>query len=109
MAVEEARRGDVLLVDLSPTRGPEIRKTTPCLVVSPDELNARLTTLIVHRSPQGATPIHSECPAGSMASPVTSSSTRFGPSTARGWSVLGALAPSALAQSLAILREMFAP
>jgi len=33
------RRGDVLLIELDPTRGSEIRKTRRCVVVSPDELN----------------------------------------------------------------------
>lgn len=32
-------RGDVYLVQIDPTRGSEIRKTRPCLIVSPDELN----------------------------------------------------------------------
>ena len=41
------RRGDVYLVQLNPTRGSEIRKTRPCVVVSPDELNAHLRTFIV--------------------------------------------------------------
>ena len=41
------RRGDVVLVELDPTRGSEIRKTRPCLVVSPDELNEHLSTYIV--------------------------------------------------------------
>ncbi|MCB9727418.1 MAG: type II toxin-antitoxin system PemK/MazF family toxin [Deltaproteobacteria bacterium] len=40
-------RGDVYLVDLEPTQGREIQKTRPCLVVSPDELNAHLRTFIV--------------------------------------------------------------
>lgn len=40
-------RGDVHLVHLDPTRGSEIRKTRPCLVVSPDDLNAHLRTVIV--------------------------------------------------------------
>ena len=47
MVVAEVKRGDVYLVDLSPTRGREIRKTRPCIVVSPDELNAHLQTYIV--------------------------------------------------------------
>jgi mRNA interferase MazF len=34
-------------VDLEPTRGSEIRKTRPCVVVSPDELNHHLRTVIV--------------------------------------------------------------
>jgi len=41
------RRGDVYLVSLGPTLGGEIRKLRPCLVVSPDELNAHLRTFIV--------------------------------------------------------------
>ena len=40
-------RGEVHLVELGPTRGSEIRKTRPCLVVSPDELNAHLRTAVV--------------------------------------------------------------
>ncbi len=40
-------RGDIYLVALNPTRGSEIRKTRPCVVVSPDELNAYLRTFIV--------------------------------------------------------------
>ncbi len=40
-------RGDVFLVSLDPTRGSEIQKTRPCLVVSPDELNLHLRTVIV--------------------------------------------------------------
>jgi mRNA interferase MazF len=40
-------RGDVHLVRLDPTLGSEIQKTRPCLVVSPNELNAHLRTVIV--------------------------------------------------------------
>ena len=49
MAVEHTPliRGDVYLIELDPTRGSEIRKTRPCLVVSPDELNQHLATVIV--------------------------------------------------------------
>jgi mRNA interferase MazF len=44
---EAVSRGDIFLVSLNPTRGSEIRKTRPCVVVSPDELNAHLRTFIV--------------------------------------------------------------
>jgi mRNA interferase MazF len=37
----------VCLVQLDPARGREIRKTRPCLVVSPDELNHHIRTVIV--------------------------------------------------------------
>lgn len=40
-------RGEVHLVRLDPTRGSEIQKTRPCLVVSPDELNQYLRTVSV--------------------------------------------------------------
>lgn len=40
-------RGDIFLVALDPTRGQEIRKTRPCVIVSPDELNAHMGTFIV--------------------------------------------------------------
>ena len=49
MAVKRGpvRRGDVHLVRLDPTIGSEVRKTRPCLIVSPDELNQHLRTVIV--------------------------------------------------------------
>ena len=40
-------RGEVHLVNLDPTAGSEMRKTRPCLIVSPDELNRHLRTAIV--------------------------------------------------------------
>jgi mRNA interferase MazF len=40
-------RFEVYLVNLDPTVGTEIRKTRPCLVVSPDEMNHRLRTCII--------------------------------------------------------------
>lgn len=40
-------RFDVYLVKLDPTVGSEIRKTRPCLVVSPNEINRNIRTLIV--------------------------------------------------------------
>ena len=40
-------RGRVYLVRLDPTLGSEIKKTRPCVVVSPDELNEYLRTVIV--------------------------------------------------------------
>lgn len=40
-------RFDVLLVALDPAVGCEIRKTRPCCVVSPDQMNAHLRTLLV--------------------------------------------------------------
>lgn len=41
------KRFDVFLVNLDPTEGTEIKKTRPCLVISPDDLNRHINTLIV--------------------------------------------------------------
>ena len=40
-------RFDVYLINLDPTIGSEIQKTRPCLVISPDEINQHLRTVIV--------------------------------------------------------------
>ncbi len=42
-----AARFEVYLVRLDPTEGHEIRKTRPCVVVSPDEMNRHIGTVIV--------------------------------------------------------------
>jgi mRNA interferase MazF len=47
VGVSAPRRGDVYLVSLDPTQGQEIRKTRPCAIVSPDELNDFLRTFLV--------------------------------------------------------------
>lgn len=41
------RRFDVWLVNLDPTVGSEIRKTRPALIVSPDEMNNHIATVII--------------------------------------------------------------
>jgi len=41
------KRFEVYLVNLDPTLGREIQKTRPCLIVSPDEMNDHISTLIV--------------------------------------------------------------
>jgi mRNA interferase MazF len=40
-------RFDVYLVGLDPTIGSEIKKTRPCLVISPDEMNQHIRTAII--------------------------------------------------------------
>ncbi|MBA3947790.1 MAG: type II toxin-antitoxin system PemK/MazF family toxin [Herpetosiphonaceae bacterium] len=42
-----AKRFEVYLVNLDPTLGSEIKKTRPCLVISPDEMNRHISTVIV--------------------------------------------------------------
>jgi mRNA interferase MazF len=41
------KRFDVYLVSLDPTIGKEIQKIRPCLIISPDEMNAHISTVII--------------------------------------------------------------
>ena len=41
------KRFDVYLAALDPTLGSEIKKTRPCVIVSPDEMNQHIATVIV--------------------------------------------------------------
>lgn len=43
----EISRFDVCLVNLDPTIGHEIKKTRPCVIISPDEMNRHIGTVIV--------------------------------------------------------------
>ncbi|MDD3637568.1 MAG: type II toxin-antitoxin system PemK/MazF family toxin, partial [Bacteroidales bacterium] len=43
----DMRQYDIVLVNLDPTIGSEIRKTRPCVVISPDEMNRHLYTIVV--------------------------------------------------------------
>lgn len=41
------KRFEVYLISLDPTQGSEIRKTRPCLIISPDEMNRHIRTVII--------------------------------------------------------------
>lgn len=43
----DIKQYEVVLVNLDPTIGSEIRKTRPCLVISPDEMNRYLRTIVL--------------------------------------------------------------
>jgi len=45
--VDDCSRFDILLIDLDPSQGAEIKKTRPCIVISPDEMNKYIRTLII--------------------------------------------------------------
>lgn len=47
MGMSVVKRFDVYLVTLDPTQGSEIQKTRPCLVISPDEMNRFIRTVII--------------------------------------------------------------
>src|SRR5690606_9146856 len=43
----EINQYDIVLVNLDPTLGSEMKKTRPCVVLSPDEMNKYLQTIVV--------------------------------------------------------------
>ena len=104
------RRGEVYLVELNPTRGREIRKTRPCVVVSPDELNAHLGTFIVAPLTTGshAYPFRLPCRFAGKSGHVVLDQVRTVDRN-RLIRCLGKLSTDALAGALTVLREMFAP
>ncbi|MCI5135849.1 MAG: type II toxin-antitoxin system PemK/MazF family toxin [Candidatus Electrothrix sp. AW2] len=57
------KRFDVYLVNLDPTVGSEIQKTRPCLVISPNEMNRNIRTVIIApmTSAQKAYPTRVSC------------------------------------------------
>ena len=100
----------VFLVDLNPTRGREIRKTRPCVVVSPDELNAHLRTLIVAPLTTGgqAYPFRVPCRFQGKSGRVVLDRIRT-VDRERLVRRLGRLATVTVGRALGVLREMFAP
>jgi mRNA interferase MazF len=102
------RRGEVHLVRLDPTRGSEIRKTRPCLVVSPDELNEHLRTAIVAPMTTGgqAYPWRVPCRFQQRSGFVAVDQLRTIDSE-RLVRRLGRVMPPTLAQVLEALQEMF--
>lgn len=111
MAIEPTvRRGAVYLIDLEPTRGGEIRKTRPCAVVSPDELNAHLRTYIVAPLTTGGHPYPFRIPCrfkGKSGYVVLDQIRTV--DRDRLVQRLGHLAPRTVQRLLDALQEMFAP
>lgn len=97
------------LISLDPTRGREIRKTRPCVLVSPDELNAHLTTFLVAPMTTGGHPypFRIECRFEKKDGYVVLDQVRA-VDRRRLVKRLGRLSPATLSKSLQVLREMFA-
>jgi len=43
----ELKQYDIVLINLNPTVGSEINKTRPCVIISPNEMNTFLRTIII--------------------------------------------------------------
>jgi len=104
------RRGEVYLVNLSPTTGGEIQKSRPCVVVSPDELNTHLRTLIVAPMTTGSHPypFRVPCRFRGRSGHVVADQIRTIDSE-RLHRRLGRLNTESLTRTLGVLQEMFSP
>jgi mRNA interferase MazF len=110
VAPERVRHGDVFLIGLDPSRGNEIRKTRPCVIVSPDELNAHLRTFIVAPLTKGTHPypFRVPCRFQGQAGHIVIDQVRTVDRERLGRR-LGKLSSSVLGRALTVLQEMFAP
>lgn len=103
-------RGEVFLVELDPARGSEIRKTRPCVVVSPDELNHHLRTSIVAPMSTGGHPYPFRIPlrfAGKRGHVILDQLRTVDHERFR--KRLGVVAPATIRAVLQVLAEMFEP
>lgn len=103
------QRGEVYLVELNPTRGRELRKTRPCVVVSPDELNASMGTFIVAPLTTGSHPypFRIACRFAGKDGHLVLDQLRT-VDRERLVKRLGAITAPTLAKALGVLQEMFA-
>lgn len=103
-------RFDVYLVNLDPTVGSEIRKTRPCLIVSPDEINHHIRTAIIAPLTTKGRPYPTRiaCRFGGKSGQVVLDQIRTVDQT-RLTKRLGRLDAKTAARVLEILREIFAP
>jgi len=110
VAAVAVKRGGVYLVGLDPTFGSEIRKTRPCVVISPDELNQHLRTAIVAPMTTGGHPYpwRISCRFRNRAGFVVLDQVRT-VDRQRLLKRVGRLSPGTMAVVLAALQEMFAP
>jgi mRNA interferase MazF len=110
VAAKAVKRGDVHLVDLNPTRGRQIQKVRPCVVVSPDELNRHLQTHIVAPLTTGSHqyPFRVPCRFKGKVGHVVLDQVRT-VDRDRLVRQLGRISPGTLKRVLTVLQEMFSP
>lgn len=104
------KRFDVYLISLDPTVGSEIQKTRPCLVISPDEMNRFIKTVIVApMTTKGTTyPTRVTCKFQGQQGQVVLDQIRTVDKT-RLVRRLGRVDKQTRAEVLSVLSEMFAP
>jgi mRNA interferase MazF len=109
-AIRSPQRGEIWLAALDPTLGSEIRKTRPCVVVSPPEMNDHLRTMIVAPMTTGSRPAPFRVPiAFQRKSGLILLDQLRTLDRQRLVRRLGAVKPATLAGVLDALQAMFAP
>ena len=105
----EVNRFEVYLINLDPTQGHEIKKTRPCLIISPNEMNHYISTVIVApMTSRGRNyPTRVPCIFKGTKGKVVLDQLRTVDKT-RLIKKLGVLSKSAQLKTLAVLQEMFA-
>lgn len=105
-----AKRFDVYLINLDPTIGSEIQKTRPCVVISPDEMNRFIKTVIVAplTSKGAAYPTRVACRFQGKRGQVVLDQIRT-VDKARLIKRLGKIEKQTQTEVLSVLGEMFAP
>ena len=104
------KAGEIWLAQLDPTLGSEIKKTRPCVVISPDDMNAHVRTVIVAPMTTGSRParfrvgLSSQGKQGLIVLDQIRTLDRV-----RLVKRLGALRAQTLALTLQTLQNMFAP
>lgn len=103
-------RSEVYLVGLDPTVGAEMQKTRPCLVVSPDEMNHFIRTVIIAPLTTGGRPYPTRVPCRfqNTEGQVVLDQLRAVDST-RLVKRLGRIDPATMDTVLSTLQEMFSP
>lgn len=103
------KAGEIWLAQLDPTVGSEMQKTRPCVVISPDEMNVHLKTVIVAPMTTGSRPARFRIPLTfqNKQGLIVLDQIRT-LDKVRLVKRLGALRPTALASTLKTLQDMFA-
>ena len=104
------KTGEIWLAQLDPTIGSEIQKTRPCVIVSPNEMNEHLRTVIAAPMTTGSRPASFRVPLsfqGKQGLIVLDQIRTL--DRVRLVKRLGALRPATLAAALQTLQDMFAP
>ncbi len=103
-------RFDVFLISLDPAAGHEIKKTRPCLIISPNEMNDNISTVIIApmTSRSRRYPTRVNCVFQEIHGQVVLDQIRTVDKT-RLVKKLGQISVAAQKKVLSVLAEMFAP